>query len=196
MERGSGAATWTVSGQRGEVRGQWHPWSHLFGTYRFDQNSQHHVNAGKYRNRYSCSCVATTRIFLFFPPSPRSVHRFREDFEISFPVTTRISLSCQLFFKLARPTRRQSEMSNRSRIDDHGLLVRSIDELHWELDSVHWIPTFSYLLLEIRTKCLSTRSRFETIEANPSRMGIISTKLSFGMERQEDFFEYPRPTRR
>lgn len=127
MERGSGAATWTVSGQRGEVRGQWHPWSHLFGTYRFDQNSQHHVNAGKYRNRYSCSCVATTRIFLFFPPSPRSTDRFREDFEISFPVTTRISLSCQLFFELARPTRRQSETSNRSRIDDHGLLVRSMN---------------------------------------------------------------------
>lgn len=100
-----------------------------------------------------------------------------------------------LTFFRARSSNASSIRDVESIEDRWSRLTRAVDELHWELDSVHWIQTFSYLLLEIRTKCLSTRSRFETIEANPSRMGIISTKLSFGMERQEDFFEYPRPTR-
>ena len=83
---GSGATIWTVSGQRWGARSVTSVDPSLRGLYRFDQNSQHHVDAAKYGNRYPCSCVPTRHAF-FSSSSSSSffLNRFHDRFEISFP---------------------------------------------------------------------------------------------------------------
>lgn len=80
---GSGATIWTVSGQRWGARSVTSVDPSLRGLYRFDQNSQHHVDAAKYGNRYPCSCVPTRHAF--FSSSSFFLNRFHDRFEISFP---------------------------------------------------------------------------------------------------------------
>lgn len=81
---GSGATIWTVSGQRWGTRSVTSVDPSLRGLYRFDQNSQHHVDAAKYGNRYPCSCVPTRHAFFSSSSSSSFLNRFHDRFEISF----------------------------------------------------------------------------------------------------------------